>query len=141
MTAHSANATIGLRTRGFTLIELLLVVVIIGILASIAIPKFSNAREKAYMAAVVTDMKVLATQQEAYQSEYLTYAADTDLIQNFTTSPGVNIVITEVDLGQGWAATGWHTGLVARPCGIYYGTASAANGAPAMAPGSVTCTP
>ena len=35
----------------FTLIELLIVVVIIGIPASIAIPKFSSTREKAYFAA------------------------------------------------------------------------------------------
>ena len=127
--------------RGFTLIELLLVVVILGILASIAIPKFSNAREKAFMAAVVTDLKVLATQQEVYQAEWLTYASDIGVIQNFTTSEGVNITINEVDLGQGWGATAWHEGLIARSCGIYYGTASAASGTPATSPGAVTCTP
>jgi type IV pilus assembly protein PilA len=36
--------------RGFTLIELLIVIVIIGLLVAIAIPKFTNTKEKAYLA-------------------------------------------------------------------------------------------
>jgi prepilin-type N-terminal cleavage/methylation domain-containing protein len=42
--------------KGFTLIELLIVVVIIGILAAIAIPKFSSTRERAYFAAMKSDL-------------------------------------------------------------------------------------
>ena len=46
--------------RAFTLIELLIVVVIIGVLAAIAIPKFANTKQKAYVATMKSDLKNLA---------------------------------------------------------------------------------
>ena len=52
--------------KGFTLIELLIVVVIIGILAAIAIPKFANTKSKAYKTAMISDLRNLVTAEEAF---------------------------------------------------------------------------
>ncbi len=57
------------RNKGFTLIELLIVVVIIGILAAIAIPKFASTKDKAYVAAMKSDLRNLATYEEQYAAE------------------------------------------------------------------------
>ncbi len=61
--------------KGFTLIELLIVVVIIGILAAIAIPKFANTKEKAYIASMKSDLRNFVTAEEAYFADSLAYAS------------------------------------------------------------------
>jgi prepilin-type N-terminal cleavage/methylation domain-containing protein len=125
---------------GFTLIELLIVMVVIGVLAGIAVPKFGQLRERAYVAAVTSDLKAMSAQQEIYQSEILSYANDVSLLTDLTLSSGVTITVNEAT-GVGWAATGVHSATTGRPCGIYYGTASASNASPATLPGMVVCTP
>ena len=62
--------------KGFTLIELLIVVVIIGILAAIAIPKFANTKEKAYLASMKSDLRNLVTAEEAYFADSVKYTSN-----------------------------------------------------------------
>jgi len=90
-------------SKGFTLIELLIVVVIIGILAAIAIPKFAATKEKAYIASMKSDLKNLVTAEEAYFADSLAY---TSTVANlpFNTTAG-NTPPTISLSGAGWSAT------------------------------------
>jgi type IV pilus assembly protein PilA len=119
--SHLREYCIPQARHGFTLIELLIVVVIIGLLASIAIPKFTSMRGKSYIAAVTSDLKSMAAQMETYQSQNLNYPANVSLLTEFTNSADVVVVINEAVGGTGWAATGTHTGLAGTQCGIFYG--------------------
>ncbi len=91
--------------KGFTLIELLIVVVIIGILAAIAIPKFAATKDKAKLASVKTDVRNLMTAQEAYFSDYATYGtfAQLQTASNFSLSSGNTAAVTAV--ASGYTAT------------------------------------
>ena len=55
------------RSRGFTLIELLLVLVILGVLAAIVVPKFAGRTEQARQAAAKTQISSFATVLDAYE--------------------------------------------------------------------------
>ena len=106
--------------HGFTLIELMIVVLIIGILAAIAIPKFQNTKGKANAASMKSDLHGLALTQENYFYEKSTYADNlTDL--NFTPTRGVTVTITEAN-ASGWAATSWHPLASPLVCGLYMGS-------------------
>jgi prepilin-type N-terminal cleavage/methylation domain-containing protein len=109
-------------TKGFTLIELLIVVVIIGILAAIAIPKFANTKEKAYVAAMKSDLRNLVTAEESYFADQVSYTTSTTAI-NFTPSTGVTMTIGAAT-GTGWNATTSHNATT-KTCGIFVGSAAA----------------
>ncbi len=61
--------------KGFTLIELMIVVAIIGILASIAIPQFTSMRVKAYNSAATSDLHQMKLAQEALYSDFRYYGS------------------------------------------------------------------
>lgn len=117
-----------LNRKGFTLIELLIVVVIIGILAAIAIPKFASTKEKAYLASMKSDLRNLATAEEAYFADNQAYfggtAANTSAgvtkgaDGSYVPSAGVTVTITAASNPERWSAQAGHAATT-KVCDIF----------------------
>ncbi len=125
--------------QGFTLIELLIVIVILGILAALAIPKVSNMTYRSYFAAMEADLKNLASQQEIYYASEYSYTAEkSDLA--FISSRDVSISINADS--EGWSATATHVALEPiEGCSIYHGSIPTPTLlVPPSAPDEVACT-
>jgi prepilin-type N-terminal cleavage/methylation domain-containing protein len=132
--------------KGFTLIELLIVVVIIGILAAIAIPKFANTKQKAYIASMKSDLRNLITAEEAYFADSVKYSttvscANPAVAGTVQWCATVGNTLGAVAVGTGTQA-GWTSHITnlntTVSCGIYIGaitpaapaTTSSSEGAP-----------
>jgi prepilin-type N-terminal cleavage/methylation domain-containing protein len=129
-------------TKGFTLIELLIVVVVIGILAAVAIPKFSNSKEKALKSAAFADLRNLSTAQESFFSDSNRYGgmADTGLMRFSPSRGNTNLAI--VATVNNWNAILTIPG--GKRCAVKVGVAAvdpAGWTGPALSDGIATCQP
>ena len=59
------------KNTGFTLVEILIVVIILGILAAIVIPQFTEASNDARVSAMVSDLQTVRSQIELYKVQHL----------------------------------------------------------------------
>ena len=114
--------------KGFTLIELLIVVVIIGILAAIAIPKFASTKDKAKLASVKTDIRNFMTAEEGYFSDFAIYGtfAQLQASQNFTLSSG-NASTASAGTASGYSITVQNLSISGTPnqCNVVVGSGAA----------------
>jgi prepilin-type N-terminal cleavage/methylation domain-containing protein len=119
---------------GFTLIELLVVVLILGILASITIFRADSPRRRAAITAMKSDLRSLATAEETYFVDNLTYSNDTGEL-GFQTSPGVTMTIEATS--EGWAASTIHQSAGGHRCALAFGDIAPV--APAIRSGVLEC--
>ena len=131
--------------KGFTLIELLIVVVIVGILSSIAIPKFANSKDKAKISSMRTDLRNLVAVQEGHFADNNRYATAIGAAADPTTAvffqTAGNAITIPVATPSGWSATiSRNPQDLASPvtCGLFVGAVAAPN--PAVTrEGEVAC--
>lgn len=123
--------------RAFTLIELLVVVVIIGLLASIAVVRYGEVKERAYVATMHADLRAVLSAQLAYaetQNPPMYAETVTDLGDNFRSSSGVTITFSSVT-AMGFAAIATHD-ATSISCAVFQGPAQTA---PATEEGKIAC--
>jgi type IV pilus assembly protein PilA len=107
--------------RGFTLIELLMGMVIVGLLAAIAVPRWSRARERSIVTAMRSDIRNLAVLEESYFYDFSVYTDNLTVLgtRGFVLSPGVQMQIPEAT-SAGWSVSVSHPTTL-QECHLYVG--------------------
>ena len=121
------------RRKGFTFVELLVVMLLLGALSSMAVPRFREYKTRALIAAMQSDLANLKISEEEYFAEHLKYATDTSLLE-FRNTVNVSIALTSQDVNGGYTAIATHANVPGRQCQTAIGPEAAPR-----EPGAVVC--
>ncbi|MFA5937873.1 MAG: type II secretion system major pseudopilin GspG [Sinimarinibacterium sp.] len=81
------NVRIRRAQRGFTLIEIMVVVVILGILAAVVVPKIMDNPDKARITKAKQDIRVLESQLNMYKLDNYTYPTTQQGLEALVSKP------------------------------------------------------
>jgi prepilin-type N-terminal cleavage/methylation domain-containing protein len=125
-----------MRERGYTLVELLVVMVLMGLLATL-VTKAVTKKATAAQAVLKSDLRNLAVAEEAYFSDHRAYADVVDALE-YAGSKGVTFELR--GNATGWAARASHDLTPDYTCALYLGD-SVEPFEPATEEGKLRCTP
>jgi prepilin-type N-terminal cleavage/methylation domain-containing protein len=140
--------------HGFTLIELLVVVSIVGLLASLALPRYQYVKQRAHVTAMVSDLRNLMLAEEGFYANNGDYAGGIVTGPevpgtggagrvSMRTSEGVQVVLTYYNsAGEGWSAVATHPGVTIAAtdeCGVFVGDVSYSPNSKVVSPGQIAC--
>lgn len=109
-------------TAGFTLVELAVVVVIIGVLAAFAVPRFLASVERSKAAEAFNYLSTVHSAQERYHARQGTYAGDvTDLDTEMIEPEYFTVGDVAVPSGEDSLETGWELTLTREGASAGYG--------------------
>lgn len=142
--------------KGFSLVELLVVIAVLGILATLALPRLSTMRERAVVASMIADLRNLASAQVAFYSTYQDFANGIAPQERpgpggrgriaMVPSPGNVIQVRRRGPnnrnGEGWSATVRNPAVTNRAydvCGVFMGATRYAPNRAVTAAGAPAC--
>ena len=109
------NLTSARKSRGFTLIEIMVVVVILGILAAVAVPRIMNNPDKARIVKAKQDIRALESSLEQYRLDNFQYPSTQQGLEALVSQPGGD------PPARNWQPGGYMKRLPKDPWGNEYG--------------------